>query len=146
MMKRKISRSEFEELYEMLVENLTEHAYESIIGLIDKIEAMAEEGRLTRELVDQLKELLQSLNELLSSRDEMQKDGKELVNESLRDGFSLMADIADDEPDLIEDAVRVLTELYEAKELLDKIQRRIVSLIDALNSYDELLNAGIDEP
>ena len=145
MRMRRISRSDFEELYDALMENLTTHAYESLINLLDEIEAIAEEGRLTRELVEQLKELLQSLNELLSNRDEVQDEMKELVDESLRQGFSIIADIVEGEPDLIEDAVKILTELYEAKELLDKVQRRIVSLLDSLKSYDELLSSGITE-
>ena len=142
---RRIKRGEFEELYNTLVSNLTSHAYESITGLLDDIEAMVEEGRLTPELIELMRELLQSLSELLRRRDEMSDEERRVVDESLREGFSIIAEVAGREPDLIEDAVEVLTELYGIKELLDKVQRRIVSLLDALTSYRELTRSGIPE-
>jgi Mg2+ and Co2+ transporter CorA len=146
MQVRKIKRDEFEELYDALVDNLTRHAYESIIALLDEIEAMAEDGRLTPGLVDSLRELLQSLRKLLSSRREIEGEDREVVDESLKAGFSTIAELVGEEPNLIEDAVEILTELYDVKELLDRIQRRIVSLLDALKSYRELLGRGISEP
>lgn len=146
MQVRKIKRDEFEELYNSLVDNLTRHAYESITALLDEIESMVEDGKLTPELVDLLDELLQSLRELLSSRSEMEKEERRIIDDSLKTGFSAIADLVGEEPDLIEDAVEILTELYDVKELLDRVQRRIVSLLDALTSYRELLGRGISEP
>jgi Mg2+ and Co2+ transporter CorA len=146
MQVRRIKRDEFEELYDALVDNLTRHAYESIIALLDEIEAMVEDGRLTPELVDLLNELLQSLRELLSSRGDVEGGEREFIDESLREGFSAIADLVGEDSDLVEDAVKVLTELYSVKELLDRIQRRIVSLLDSLKSYRELLGRGLSEP
>jgi len=60
----------------------------------------------------------------------------------LKTGFSAIADLVGGESDLIEDAVEILTELYDVKELLDRIQRRIVSLLDALASYREFIGQG----
>jgi Mg2+ and Co2+ transporter CorA len=142
---KRISRKEVEELYSALIENLASHAYGSIMDLLDEIERLVDEGRLTPELIDLLWELLSSLNMLLSGREEVEGEGRELVDESLREGFSMLAELADWNRELIEDAVEVLTELYSAKELLDRIQRRIVSLLDSLRSCDELVGRGLPD-
>ena len=142
-MMRKVSKADFEELYRNLMENLTAHAYESIIQTLDDLEAMVEDGRVTRDVVNLLAELLRSLNELISSRDGLDEENREEIDEAIAEGFRALSETIGGDSDLIEDATKILMEIYDAKELLDKVQRRIVTLLDSINAFKEITGSGI---
>jgi hypothetical protein len=142
-MMRKINKADFDELYRNLMENLTVHAYESIIQMLDDLEAMVEDGRVTRDVVNLLADLLRSLNELISSRDELEGEDRGEVDEAITEGFKAISEVIGGDSDLIEDATEILVEIYDAKELLDKVQRRIVSLLDSFNAFKEVTGSGI---
>jgi len=142
-MMRKVSKADFEEIYRNLMENLTAHAYESIIQLLDELEAVVEDGKLTRDAVSLLADLLRSLSELISSRGELEGEDREEVDEAISEGFRAVSEVIGEDSDLIEDATEILTGIYDAKELLDKIQRRIVSLLDSIRAFKEITGSGI---
>jgi polyhydroxyalkanoate synthesis regulator phasin len=142
-MMRKISKADFEELYMNLMENLTRHAYESIMQLLDELEDMVEDGRLNQDVFNLLVDLLQSLSRLISSRDEVEEGDKREVDEAIAEGFRAISETIGEDSDLIEDAAEILMEIYDAKELLDKVQRRIVSLLDSLQAFREITGSGI---
>lgn len=156
---RQVSEDQEEEDFDMMfskvVENISTYSLHVINNLLDDIEYVVQnsEDELTPDLIALLSELANVIASLFSERENVtSEEDRKIIDQSIKDSFGLLVELVEDDETgeidrakMVEDAIDALLNLYEDKKILDVIQRRIVSLSDALRSYHELVGAGIPE-